>query len=116
MSGDLLQLRGLLLSTRLGITDAERAVPQRVLVTVSVPVNARSVGGRDDLQGALDYARLREDILALAATERRTLERLAEDIAKTALSHPDVTETTVELHKFPFPDGTEAVLTITRAR
>ena len=54
------------------------------------------------------------DIRALAKTERKTVEKLAEDIAAAVLRSRPLSSVTVR--KFPLPDAKGVSLTITRAR
>ncbi len=102
------------LQTRIGLTEAERAKEQRVTVSLSFPVDAASVAQADDVTQGIDYAAVREAVRELAKAERKTIERLAEDVAATVLKrfHPRSVEVTVT--KFPFPDAKAVHLRITR--
>ena len=77
------ELQGLSIYTRHGVTDAEQAVGQRLVIDVSFDVPDCDAVLTDRLEDTIDYAEV-ADIVALAATERsyRTLERLGNVIAE----------------------------------
>lgn len=114
MMRDTLTIRDIELHTRIGVPDAERASPQRVLLTVSFPVDAHAVAAADDVTMGIDYSVVREAIIGLAKTERKTMERLAEDCAATLLRSFSLPSVTITVQKFPFPDSAAVELTITR--
>ena len=72
------ELHGLSIYTRHGVTDAEQEVGQRLVIDVGFDVPDCDAVLTDRLEDTIDYAEV-ADIVALAATERsyRTLERLA---------------------------------------
>jgi dihydroneopterin aldolase len=77
------EIRGLSIYTRHGVTDAEQEVGQRLLLDVSFDVPSCDAVLTDRLEDTVDYAEVC-DIISLAATERsyRTLERLSHVIAE----------------------------------
>jgi 7,8-dihydroneopterin aldolase/epimerase/oxygenase len=77
------ELQGLSIYTRHGVTDAEQEVGQRLVIDVSFDVPDCDAVLTDRLEDTIDYAEV-ADIVALAATERsyRTLERLGNVIAE----------------------------------
>ena len=113
---DVIAIDDLALWLRLGITEQERAAEQCVLVSVSMPVDYSKAGRTDDLADTIDYAAVAADIRALAKTERKTVEKLAEDIAAAVLRSRPLSSVTVTVRKFPLPDAKGVSLTITRAR
>jgi 7,8-dihydroneopterin aldolase/epimerase/oxygenase len=114
---DLLQIRDIELSLRIGVPDLERAKPQRILVDIGMPVDAKIAATSDSLDQTVDYAQVREDVLSLAKTEYKTIERLAEDAAELLLMrHPLLPSVDVEVRKFPFPDTSHVRLRIRRHR
>ncbi len=111
---DTLILRDLELLTRIGVTDEERRTPQRVLLSVDMAVDARTAGKSDNVTQSIDYAAVAEELKTLAKTERKTIERLAEDAATMILERFRPASVTVTVTKFP-PLGTRQVeLKITR--
>jgi len=111
---DMITIANLELRTRIGVPEEERKTAQRVRVTVEFATDARAVAAADDAAKGIDYARVAEDIRTLAKTERRTLERLAEDIAGMIVKKHAADRVTVTVTKFP-PIGSGFVsLTIQR--
>jgi FolB domain-containing protein len=114
MGGDTIRIVDLELWTRLGVPESERAAPQRVRLTVEFPVDAPAVARIDDLSGSIDYEAVVRSIRALAGTERRTLERFAEDVAARVLREHGARSVRVTVRKFPLPGVREVSLTIER--
>lgn len=77
------ELQGLSIYTRHGVTEAEQEVGQRLVIDVGFDVPDCDAVLTDRLEDTIDYAEV-ADIVALAATERsyRTLERLGHVIAE----------------------------------
>ena len=71
------ELHGLSIYTRHGVSDAEQEVGQRLVIDVGFDVPDCDAVLTDRLEDTIDYSEV-ADIVALAATERsyRTLERL----------------------------------------
>lgn len=78
-----IQIAGLSLFTRHGVTEAEREIGQRLLVDVAFEVTGCDATVTDRVEDTVDYADACEQV-ALAAQERsyRTLERLCAAIAE----------------------------------
>ena len=87
--GDLLEpavtveIAGLSLFTRHGVSEAEREIGQRLLIDVSFELSDCDATVTDRIEDTVDYAEVCEQV-ALAAQERsyRTLERLCAAIAE----------------------------------
>ena len=77
------EVQGLSIYTRHGVTEAEQEVGQRLVIDVEFDVPDCDAVLTDRLEDTIDYAEV-ADIVALAATERsyRTLERLGHVIAE----------------------------------
>lgn len=111
---DRISLVDLELMTPIGVPDAERAAPQRILATVEIQCDVSHVAKTDDLKGAIDYAVIAQEIRTLAKTPRKTLERLTEDIAQCVLRHKNALGVTVTTKKFILTDAKEVSMTIER--
>lgn len=105
---DVITLRGLELRTRIGMSAEERTEPQRVLMDVEMTVDIRAAAASDDVGQSVDYAAVAVDLKALEQTERKTIERLADDAADLILKRHKPSSVTVTVMKFP-PIGTERV-------
>lgn len=82
---DSLFLRGIEVSTRIGVPDEERAKAQALHVDIELFHPAKPMAGSDNVTKGIDYDAITQTVLALAATERKTVERFAEDIAAELL-------------------------------
>ncbi|MFA6523332.1 MAG: dihydroneopterin aldolase [Candidatus Peribacteraceae bacterium] len=113
---DRLALR-LTLTTHIGVTAGERREPQEILVSLSMENDSRTVAKADDPVAGVDYALLTEEIRKLAKIERKTIERLAEDIATSLLQASTTSWVSVTVTKKPPLEGVEeASVTIERRR
>ena len=76
--------RGIECRSRIGVTAAERAKPQKLLVDIDVTLTDQPPGARDEMGGTVDYAELAAITQAVAGRdEYRLVETLAERIAVT---------------------------------
>ena len=74
--------RGIACRSRIGVTAAERAKPQELLVDIDVTLTAEAPGARDELDETVDYAELAAIAQAIAARgEYRLVETLVGRIA-----------------------------------
>ncbi len=75
---------GIACRSRIGVTAAERAKPQELLVDIDVTLTAQAPGAPDELGETVDYAKLAAIARAVAGRdEYRLVETLAERIAAT---------------------------------
>lgn len=113
---DTVTIEGLELWTRIGVPEDERKAEQRVLVTVEMTTETFAVAESDDVARGVDYFAVAEEIRALAAGERKTIERLAEDVSKVVLAHSAVEQVRVTVEKFPIPYVRSVSVSIERSR
>lgn len=100
---DSLSIHDLELRTRIGVPEEERKAEQRILVTIELFGDLSLVGKTDDVTCGIDYEKLVNDVHGLAKTERRTIERLAEDIAQMVLKFYKPQSVKVSVWKEPLP-------------
>jgi len=83
--------------TRIGVPDTERQKPQRLLVSIELFVSVKPVSMSDDMTKGIDYAAVTDAVTTLGLSERKTIERFAEEIATAVLSTftPDSVKVTV---------------------
>lgn len=82
---DSILLKNIRVRTHIGVPDDERTSSQDVLVTIELLHPLQRIGTSDDIQNGIDYAKVTEEVMTLAKTERKTIERFAEDVAKVIL-------------------------------
>ena len=83
---DTIIIQDLEVRCRVGVPEAERAEPQRLLVTVQMESDFSAAAASDDLKHTVDYYAVSRRLLALG--ERGTwklIETLAVEIAETIL-------------------------------
>ncbi|HEY6726623.1 MAG TPA: dihydroneopterin aldolase [Polyangiaceae bacterium] len=78
VTGYALRLRGIRVQGRVGVSDAERAAPQELVVAVDVELGGTSYPATDDLERAANYA---EIVSAVAETADALADRLLETYA-----------------------------------
>jgi FolB domain-containing protein len=86
VSMDCIRLTGFELWTKIGVPTKERATAQRVLVDIEIYHPTVETGRSDDIGKGIDYDMITNAVVALGSTERKTVERLAEDIAEVVLT------------------------------
>lgn len=82
---DSILLQDIEVRTRIGIEADERKAEQTLLVSVELLQSIKPVAKSDDLSKGIDYARATMEIVKLGVTERKTVERFAEDAATMLL-------------------------------
>ncbi len=93
-----LLIENLALAIRVGVGEAERARPQRLLVTVRASVTPRAPR-HDEVTEVVDYGRIAAGIRALVGSEVKLLETLAGTIARIAFADSRVAAVEIELRK-----------------
>lgn len=114
---DTLTLSGIECWTHIGVTETERKTAQLLLVTLEIPVDESAVAAvarADDPSAGLDYDRVRELVLQEAQTERKTIERFAEDLAAALLAELRLPSTAVTVEKKPYNDVAAVRLRVER--
>lgn len=92
---------------RLGVTEAERARPQRLLISLEVEVDP-ALPRDDDVASVVDYGLLLGEIRKLAERETQLLETWAQWIAEICLSDARLRRATITLIKPDiYPDSVQ---------
>jgi dihydroneopterin aldolase len=114
---DRILIEDLEVMSRVGITDAERRSPQRLLVTVEMAHPLRRAGTTDDLGETIDYDAVARRVRSLASEgERNLIERLAEEVAHAVLKEFRADSTRVTVKKFVLPRTRCVAVTVARSR
>lgn len=105
---DRISIRGLVVETRIGVTDKERSRPQDVSIDVHLDADLRAAGENDDLALTVDYDSLISSIARFVrANECLLLERLAAQICDLVAAENRVHGVTVEVTKVDVPVNEE---------
>jgi dihydroneopterin aldolase len=101
----------------IGVTEAERASPQRLLVTVEMSHDFKTAAARDNLAETIDYAAVSERLLHFGADcHWELIETLADDLAAMILEDFSPKQVFVEVKKFIIPQARYVAVTVTRPR
>lgn len=87
-----------------GVTETERAKPQRLLITVEMTHDFTSAAARDNLADTIDYFAVTQRLLHFGDDSHwELIETLASDIAGTVLEEFKPGSVVVEVKKFILP-------------
>jgi dihydroneopterin aldolase len=86
---------------RVGVPDAERALPQRLLLTVEMETDFSAAAKTDAIGDTIDYFAVTQRLLKFGeGREWKLIEKLAADIAAVILAEFKPQAVTVEVKKF----------------
>jgi 7,8-dihydroneopterin aldolase/epimerase/oxygenase len=102
---------------RVGVPDAERAQPQRLLLTVEMESDFSAAAKTDAIAATIDYFAVTQRLLKLGeGREWKLIEKLAADIADVILAEFKPQAVTVEVKKFIIPQTRYVAVALTRAK
>jgi len=100
-----------------GVPEAERAKPQRLLVTVEMEFDFSAAAANDRITRTIDYAQVAQHILAFGEGRSwKLIEKLATDLADMILSQFNPQSVTLEVKKFPIPQARHVSVSLTKSR
>lgn len=112
---DKIIIEDLEVSAQIGVTEAERAQPQRLLVSLQMNRDLTAAGRYDNVAATTDYAAVAELIRAvLAQRPRMLIESVAHDIAEAILLRQWAQTVTVKVKKFSVPGARHVAVEIQR--
>lgn len=112
---DHIALHGLGLTARIGVPDAERAVPQRLSADVTFWPATSFSGLNDDLARTIDYAAASRLCRETADNcDSRLIETLADRLCEALLREFPLKQVRITLRKFILPDTDAVSVTLTR--
>lgn len=114
---DTIIIKDLEIWARVGVTEAERSKPQKLLVTVEIQHDFDAAAAADDLRLTVDYYAASRRLLQMG-TERtwNLIETAAVEMARSMLSEFGATKVTVEVKKFVVPEARWVAVRVTRER
>ncbi len=115
---DSIHVSNLVLNVRIGVTDKEQVLPQRLTVSLTLQPEQPFTGLEDRIENTVNYAAVCKVVRDLAAGQpRRLIETMAEDIAVEVLERfTTCAAVEVELRKFILPDTDYVAVRLTRRR
>ncbi len=101
---DTIIISDLEVSFRVGVTEAERTKPQRLLLNLEIEHNLARAAAKDDLSQTIDYNSVCQRLLAFGeGREWRLIETLAVEIASVVIKEFLAASVVVEVKKFIIP-------------
>jgi FolB domain-containing protein len=114
---DTILIQDLEVHYRVGVPDAERADPQRLLLSLKISSDFREAAIADDLTKTIDYYAVTRRLLALGNDRSwKLIETLAEEIAGIVLTEYGAAKVVVEIKKFILPETRHVGVRIERSR
>ena len=102
---------------RVGVPDAERAQPQRLLLTVEMEFDFSAAARTDNLADTIDYFAVSQRLLRFGEGRSwKLIEKLATDIANTILIEFKPAAVTLEVKKFIVPEARYVSVALTKRR
>jgi len=103
---------------RIGVTEAERRMFQRVLISLFFEQDLSAAGDSDDLRKTVDYRAITRAVVQIGSASRiKLLEALSSRIGKGLLRRfPTINTVRVMVRKPGTPDNVEAVATFATFR
>jgi dihydroneopterin aldolase len=102
---------------RVGVPDAERARPQRLLLTIEMEADFSAAAKTDSVADTIDYFAVTQRLLKFGAgREWKLIEKLAADIADSILAEFKPQAVMVEVKKFIIPQARCVAVTLTKRR
>ena len=100
-----------------GVSEAERAQPQRLLLTVEITANLEAAAVSDRIEKTIDYHQVAEDLLHYGEGRSwKLLEKLAANVADRILTQYRPQSVAVEVKKFVIPQARYVSVALSRAR
>ena len=102
---------------RVGVPDAERALPQRLLLTVEMESDFTAAAKSDSIVDTINYFAVTQTLLKFGeGREWRLIEKLAADIADIILAEFKPESITVEVKKFIISQARYVSVHLTKGR
>jgi dihydroneopterin aldolase len=106
---------GLEVFYRVGVPDAERAKPQRLLLTIEMDFDFSAAAKSDSIADTVDYFAVSQRLLKFGDGKNwKLIEKLAADICEMILSEFKPQSVTVEVKKFPVPQARHVSVIVTK--
>jgi 7,8-dihydroneopterin aldolase/epimerase/oxygenase len=100
-----------------GVTDQERAKPQRLLLTVEMTLDFSAAAISDRIERTINYQTVVDELLKFGEDRSwRLIERLASNLADRIMMEYGPDEVTVEVKKFSIPQARFVSVSTARTR
>ena len=100
-----------------GVTDEERAQPQRLLLTIDMNFDFSSASLSDRIEKTINYQNVADDLLKFSEGRSwKLVEKLAANIADIILAKYKPQSIHVQVKKFTIPQARYVAVSLTRTR
>jgi dihydroneopterin aldolase len=100
-----------------GVDDAERAKPQRLLLTVEMNIDFTAAAMSDRLERSINYQSVVDDLLKFGQGRNwKLLEKLVSNIADAILIRYKPDSVMVEVKKFVIPQARYVAVSVVKSR
>ena len=101
----------------IGVTQKERARPQRLLVSVEMSHDFSAAAANDRVNQTINYFAVAQKVLRLGGGRSwKLVEKLATDVADLVLNEFAPASVTVLVKKFPIPQASYVAVSLTKHR
>jgi 7,8-dihydroneopterin aldolase/epimerase/oxygenase len=101
----------------IGVSDEERAKPQRLLISVDLQFDFSSASLSDRIEKTIDYNEIAQDLLRFGKGRSwKLLEKLVATLADRIFIEYRPQSVTVEVKKFSIPQTRHVAVSLTRTR
>ncbi len=102
---------------RVGVSDAERAQPQQLLLTIEMESDFSAAAKSDGIADTIDYFAVTQRLLKFGDGKSwKLIEKLAADIADMILAQFKPAVVTVKVKKFVIPQARHVSVSLTKRR
>jgi dihydroneopterin aldolase len=102
---------------KVGVTDEERAKPQRLLITVEMDLDFSTASLSDRVEKTINYFDVAQELLKYGQGRNwKLLEKLTANIADFIMTRFRPETVTVEIKKFPIPQARYVSVALSRTR
>ena len=102
---------------RVGVPEAERVKPQRLLLTLEMDFDFSAATKSDDIHDTIDYFAVSQRLLKFGDGQSwKLIEKLAADVADLILAEFKPQGVMVEVKKFPIPQARHMSVSVTKKR
>jgi FolB domain-containing protein len=100
-----------------GLTDEERAKPQRLLITVDLDFDFSSASLSDRIERSINYQTVADKVLKFGnGRSWKLIEKVTSNLVDTIMLEFRPQAVTVEVKKFPFPQVRYVSVILSRSR
>jgi 7,8-dihydroneopterin aldolase/epimerase/oxygenase len=100
-----------------GVSDEERAKPQRLLITVDMNFDFSSASATDRITKTIDYHAVAKHIIEFGVDRSwKLIEKVVKDVTDLVIEEFQPASATVTVKKFALPQASHVAVTLTKQR